>query len=309
MMSRPPLPIHQLLRMVASLALTLGLLAPCAASQTAPAPTASVSVPAAAPPLNGIAHVALRVKDIAVSVDFYHKLGFDQAFANKSAGGAITTSFIKINDRQFVELYPVTASDPASSFLHLCFGAADLKALGEYYAAQGLAPAAVRSGDDGNLLLTLKGPQQADAPQSIEFTQYLPGSQQTAALGKLLGPDRVGDKIILVALPMQNPAAARDFYLAKLGFMPSPGRVYRLELPGTSGESVEIVPSDALGTKASITFSATDLDKSAAQLQRQGVEFQRASEMVSGPGGQSTEIEMIGLSDPDGNVIRIQAVH
>ena len=33
-----------------------------------------------APPFNGIAHVAIRVHDLAASVDFYQKLGFEQAF-------------------------------------------------------------------------------------------------------------------------------------------------------------------------------------------------------------------------------------
>jgi catechol 2,3-dioxygenase-like lactoylglutathione lyase family enzyme len=289
------------------------LLVPFAGAQTGahpPAPpTASVTAPASVPPLTGIAAVALRVKDIPASVDFYHKLGFDQAFANTSPDGAVTESFIKLNDHQYIKLVPVTSADPQPGFLHVCFEASDLSALHTFYVAQGLAPSAPSATSDGNQLFTIKGPQQLKSPQPIDYTQYMPGSKQSLALGKLLGPDRVGDKMTLVALSMQNPAAARDFYIAKLGFLPTPGRVYRLNLPGSSGESVEIVPADALGAKASITLTTTNLDKSAAQLQRQGVEFQRASEMLSGADGQSTEIEMIGLTDPDGNVLRIQFTH
>ncbi len=44
----------------------------------------TVLLPAAhaqqAPPLAGIAHVALRVKDLAASIAFYQSLGFEQAF-------------------------------------------------------------------------------------------------------------------------------------------------------------------------------------------------------------------------------------
>ena len=57
-------------------------------------------------PFNGIAHIAIRVKDIAASVAFYNRLGFQQAFA-MNKGDVVTQSFIKINDTQFIELYPI----------------------------------------------------------------------------------------------------------------------------------------------------------------------------------------------------------
>jgi catechol 2,3-dioxygenase-like lactoylglutathione lyase family enzyme len=257
--------------------------------------------------MNGIAHIAIRVKDIAASVAFYHKLGFDQAFANTSPDGTVTQSFVKLNDRQYIELYPVTARDTQIGFLHLCFEGTDLNALHDFYVAEGLTPIAVRKAGAGNLLFTMKGPQQFADPQNIEYTQYMPGSKHTLDFGQHLGPDRVGDKMTGVALAMQDPAAARDFYLAKLGFTPAAGRVYRLNLPGTSGEQVEIVPVDGLGPKSSILLTSPDLDRSAAQLQRQGLEFQRASEMWTAADGKSTEVEMISVTDPDGNIIRIQA--
>ena len=56
------------------------------------------------PELDGIAHVALRVADVAVSREFYAKLDFEQAFEFTDAKG-VTTSYVKVNDRQFIELY------------------------------------------------------------------------------------------------------------------------------------------------------------------------------------------------------------
>src|SRR5580698_3224036 len=103
------------------------------------APTSATTAPAAVPPMNGIAHIAIRVKDIAASVAFYHKLGFDQAFANMAKDGTtVTQSFVKLNDRQYIELYPVTDHDPKIEFLHLCFEGADLNAIHDYYVAEGL---------------------------------------------------------------------------------------------------------------------------------------------------------------------------
>jgi catechol 2,3-dioxygenase-like lactoylglutathione lyase family enzyme len=291
-------------RCIAVLTLAAGL-STFASAQTTPAPAAA---PATVPPMNGIAHIAIRVKDIAASVAFYHKLGFDQAFANLAKDGTtVTQSFIKLNDRQYIELYPVTDHDARVEFLHLCFEGADLNAIHDYYVAEGLTPISVRTAGAGNLLFTMKGPQQFADPQNIEYTQYMPGSKHTLEFGKLNGPDRVGDKMTVVALAMQDPAAARTYYLTKLGFTPAAGRVYRLNLPGTSGEQVEIVSVDALGSKSSIILTSADLDKAAAQLKRQAVAFQRASESWTDADNKSHEVEMIEVNDPDNNIIRIES--
>ena len=279
-----------------------------AAAQTAPATPAA---PAALPPMNGIAHIAIRVKDIPASVAFYHKLGFDQAFANLGKDGTtITQSFLKLNDRQYIELYPIAAQNPTQSspeFLHLCFEGADLNAIHDYYVAEGLTPISVRTAGAGNLLFTMKGPQQFADPQNIEYTQYMPGSKHTLEFGKLNGPDRVGDKMTVVVLDMQDPAAARDYYLTKLGFTPSKTNPALLDLPGTSGESVQIVPVTDLGARSSIVLTTADLDKSAAQLTSQQVEFKRASTTTTDAQGKTHTVDMIAITDPDGNIIRLQS--
>ena len=290
-------------RRIALLALAAGL-SNFAAAQAAPAP-------ASVPPMNGIAHIAIRVKDISASVAFYHKLGFDQAFANMSRDGStVTQSFVKLNDRQYIELYPASAQNPTqstSAFMHLCFEGADLNAIHDYYVAEGLTPISVRTAAAGNLLFTLKGLQQLSVPQNIEYTQYMPGSLHSKDFGQHLSPDRVGDKMTVVALAMQDPAAARFFYVDKLGFAPAPGSTDRFNLPGPSGEQIEIVTAAELGTKSSIILTTPSLDKAAAQLKRQDVSFQRASSAVTGGKGQGARtIEMISVTDPDGNIIRIQ---
>jgi catechol 2,3-dioxygenase-like lactoylglutathione lyase family enzyme len=290
---------------IALLAVTASL--PAFALAQTPATPAPAAAPASAPPMNGIAHIAIRVKDIAASVAFYHKLGFDQAFANLAKDGAtVTQSFIKLNDRQFIELYPVTDRDTQIGFLHLCFEGADLNAIHDFYVAEGLTPISVRTAGAGNLLFTMKGPQQFADPQNIEYTQYMPGSRHTLDFGQHLGPDRVGERMTAVALAMQDPAAARDFYLTKLGFTPVADNPARLSLPGTPAQQVEIVPIDPLGPRSSIVLESSNLDKAAAQLTRQQVEFKRASASATDAKGKTRTNEMISVTDPDGNIIRIQ---
>ena len=118
-----------------------------------------LSLPALAqsPPINGLAHIAIAVQNLPQSRDFYNKLGFEEAF-HFGEGDAITQSFLKVNDRQFIELYPATAKQPAG-FLHLCFEGADLNALHDFDLSRRLTPISVRKARAGNLLFTAEGPE------------------------------------------------------------------------------------------------------------------------------------------------------
>ena len=126
----------------------------------------------------------------------------------------------------------------------------------------------------------------------------MPGSKHTVDFGQHLGPDRVGDKMTVVALAMQDPDGAQIYYLGKLGFTQSKEHPSRFNLPGTSGEQVEIVPVATLGAKSSIVLTTPDLDKSAAQLTRQQVAFQRASASATGTAGKTDTIDMISVTEP-----------
>ena len=271
-----------------------------AAPAATPAPAAPAAAPTQTPPFNGIAHIAIRVQSIADSLAFYNKLGFQQAFANTGRGGSVSQSFVKINDKQFIELYPAVPPNPArpqsaaqstSCFLHLCLEAADINATHDFYVAEGLAPRAVETAGAGNLLFTLRGPQQPTFAQNIEYTQYMPTSRHTLDIGQHLSPDRVADKMTVVTLAMQDPAAARDFYLTKLGFTASKSNPMLLNLPGTSGQMVEIVPADPLGTKSKILLTSPDIRKAGELLKAKGVAF--------------TDGDTLTVIDPDGNIIQI----
>jgi catechol 2,3-dioxygenase-like lactoylglutathione lyase family enzyme len=249
-----------------------------------------------APPFNGIAHVAIRVHDLAASVAFYQKLGFEQAFdlrRNDGAHGSFTyESFIKINDSQFIELYPATDRDPAIGFLHLCFEGGDLNAIYDDYISRGLTPTAVRKAGAGNLLFTMAGPLQPSGPQNIEYTQYMPGSLHSNDQGKHLGPDRVADKLIAVAVAMKDPTAARDFYINQLHFKPIAGDQMDMHMPGESGQEVEIVAA-SFGAKARLTFGSENLSKAARHLHKEGVAAVKNGATLT-------------ITDPDGNILLLE---
>ena len=244
------------------------------------------------PPFNGVAHVAIRVHDLAASIAFYQKLGFEQAFDLRK-DNVPYESFIKINDNQFIELYPVTDKNPDVGFLHLCFEGVDLNAIHDDYVTHGLTPTAVRKAGAGNLLFTLAGPQQPSGPQNIEYTQYEAGSLHSNDQGKHLGLDRVAEKLIAVALAMKDPTAARDFYINQLHFKPIANDQMDLHMPGESGQEVEIVPVAALGTKARLTLESESLGKAARHLHKEGIAAAKTGATLT-------------ITDPDGNILILE---
>ncbi len=258
----------------------------CAAQAQVDAPA-----PAQAPVLAGIAHAAIRVADLDKSRAFYEKLGFEEAFS-MSRDGKPTQSFIKVNDRQFIELYPQMKPTDAIGFMHVCFESAEIEALNRTYLARGLTPLPVRKAGAGNLLFTMEGPEK----QNIEYTQYMPGSKHTNDKGLHLGANRVSEQMVAMGIEMQDPAAARTFYVEKLGFAPVASLAPSLEqeqtwlaLPGESGLRVEIVQHGP-GSAFQMFFGVSDLRRTAAQLKALHIAVEKHKSMLT-------------ILDPDGNRI------
>lgn len=246
------------------------------------------------PPLAGIAHIAIRVRSLDSSREFYNKLGFEEAFNLKDKSGNPRESFIKINDHQFIELYPGDPENAPVGFLHVCFEGDDLDAIHDDYVAHGLTPTAVRKAGAGNLLFTLAGPADANGKaQNIEYTEYQPGSLHSSDQGKHLGDDRVGDTIFSVTLAVRDPAAARDFYLNGLSFKSIAHDPMFLHMPGNSGQEVEIATAASLGTKARFTLRTENLAKAARILRKKEIKAIKSADTLT-------------VSDPDGNQIMIR---
>ena len=276
----------------------------------APAQT-SASASSATPNLTGIAHVAIRVADLERARDFFHKLGFEESFA-MDAGGTPTEAFFKINDRQFIELYPRRDASSAVGFMHVCFEAADLNAVHQDYVNHGLAPNQMRRAGAGNLLFTLQGPDQPGPPsdlrgaatQNIEYTQYMPGSRHTLDRGQHLGPNRIADRIAGVGIPFADPAAALTFYVDKLSFQrgarPLLAGYPALALPGTADQQIEFLPPASGSSESDLSF---DLIFSVANL-RDTADRLRALGFAA-PKHSKTLV----IHDPDGDSVVFVVAH
>jgi catechol 2,3-dioxygenase-like lactoylglutathione lyase family enzyme len=239
---------------------------------------------AQAPDLSGIAHLAFRVSDVQKSRAFYEKLGFEQAF-ELSKNGKTTEAFMKVNDRQFIELYPeIGMPGTPVGLLHFCFEVADLQALESEYVRRGLKPSPVRKAGAGNLLMTMRGPEN----ELLEYTQYMPGSLHSDDRGKHLGTRRISDHLAGATMAVHDVPAERAFYTSKLGFKPEgSANPPLLRLPGNSSEVLELVSAPGR-PNTTIFFTVTDVTGTADDLEKRGVSVEANPTSVS-------------LTDPDGN--------
>ena len=240
--------------------------------------------------LTGIAHVALRVDDLQKSREFYHTLGFEQAFDFTDAGKT-SVAYIKVNDRQFIELIPRTDDSQPGGILHICFETTDIEALQKAYLERGLQPTDVQKGRAGNILFSIHGPDG----QVLEYTQYLPGSLHSLDHGKHLGERRVADHLLEATTLVRDIAAERAFYTSKLAFreVSSSGidesDGLELSIAGNPGDRVAL----QVGTQAAkprVVFAVTSIRQAARELRGRGFKVQK-------------ERDTISITDPDGAVI------
>ncbi len=167
------------------------------------------------PPITGVAHIGLETNDMAAARQFYgHTLGYADFSLDKPGGGLMVTYF-KVNDHQYIEVFPDLKSETQDRLAHIAFETTNAQQLRDYLASRnGKVPDTVKPGLDGNLSFTIK---DADG-HTIEFVQYMPGSLHSRNFGKLLPNSRVSKRIIHVGFTVQDRAAADALFKDILGF-------------------------------------------------------------------------------------------
>ncbi len=242
---------------------------------------------AQSPDLTGIAHVAFRVNDLDKSREFYHTLGFDQAFEFTDAG-KISVAYIKVNDRQFIELIPRTSDSQPGGILHTCFEAADIESVHKAYVERGLQPTEPKKARAGNLLFVMHGPDG----QLLEYTQYLPDSLHSLDRGKHLGEHQISQHMFQASTPVRDIVAERTFYTTKLSFKDAASGGTELYIAGNSRDRIEL-QSDSPATKPRVIFAAKNIRNTAKDLRSRSLSVQKGAHTVF-------------VTDPDGAVIAFQ---
>jgi catechol 2,3-dioxygenase-like lactoylglutathione lyase family enzyme len=169
------------------------------------------------PPIVGVAHIGLKTADLAADRKFYTGLlGFQEPFnIEKPDGSGLALTYFKVNDHQYIEVFP-TLKDPQEDRLsHISFETTDAEQLREYLASKGIkVPDKLPPRRDHDLGFDVIDPDGHD----IEFMQYVPGSLHEKSFGKFMPATRISTHIIHVGFIVTDQAAEYHFYHDILGF-------------------------------------------------------------------------------------------
>lgn len=168
------------------------------------------------PKILGVAHIAVKTSDLAAARNFYGRdLGFEEPFTLDKATGGLQLTYFKVNDHQYIEVFP-DLNDPNDVQLsHIAFETDNARQLRGYLASRGVkVPEKLEPGRDGNLEFMVKDPDGHD----VEFMEYVPGSLHSRNFGKFLPEGRISQHMIHVGVTVKDREAADKFYKEVLGF-------------------------------------------------------------------------------------------
>jgi catechol 2,3-dioxygenase-like lactoylglutathione lyase family enzyme len=168
------------------------------------------------PPILGISHIALRVKDAAEARNFFgHVLGFDELPREETAKGKMRYIYFKVSDDQYIAVSPTLSSPTEDRLIHIAYRTPDARGLRRYLAGHGVAvPTKLQKDPDGDLSFSLQDP----AGHTVEYIQYLPGSVESRNFGKFLSSKRTSRQIIHAGETVDNRTPADHFYGGILGY-------------------------------------------------------------------------------------------
>ncbi len=233
------------------------------------------------PRILGISHAAFYVSDMAQARAFYEGfLGFASPFSIPRKNPDERLVWIKINDRQSVELFPGSEVGPeADRLYHIAIEVDDADAMLAYLRARGVAglpPTATSPiGKIGNKNFTIKDPNG----NGVEIVQYMADGWTMREAGKHLPETRIAQRMNHVGVMVGELEASLKFYGEILGFREtwrgsSGGKTLNwvnLQVPdGTDYVEFmlyETLPTkDRLRTMHHICLEVPDIEKAAAIL-------------------------------------------
>jgi catechol 2,3-dioxygenase-like lactoylglutathione lyase family enzyme len=269
-------------------------------------------------PLLGLAHVGFRVGDLEKARAFYHGvLGYDEAFDLKAPDGHIAVAYFKVNDNQFIEIFPGIPPGKTIMMTHIAMYTGDIEKLHKMLEERGLAPGKINDGKDGNRNFGIRNPP-GQGLEFLEFVQYMPNGWHRQSAGKFLGDRRISTQLLHAGIVTTDFEAARHFYVDQLGFtvglqpqaggrakpvqVPLGGHI-AIRMPGPSGDYMEIsnpknpVTGRWLGVVAHVSLAVPDIDAAYRLVQERGL-----TENLKPPHDR-----WLDLYDPDGTRTELTA--
>jgi catechol 2,3-dioxygenase-like lactoylglutathione lyase family enzyme len=269
------------------------------------------------PRITGISHVGYFVSDLPKALGFWHDLlGYDEAYDLKKPGTEqVRIAFIKINDRQHIELFTDAPSAPPNMMSHLCFTVDNVEQMRAYLRSKGfdVKPGAGAKTRTGDYAFEIKDPDG----MLVEFVQSLPTGMEAEAAGKFLPASRISPSIYHLGFLVGNTQKSLAFYEDILGFKetwrggrdPKVLSWINLQVPdGTDYIELMLYSKlpDTFGTQNHTSLVVPDLQKAVAELEARPwyqtyLTFQKPLEMRVGVNGK----RQVNLYDPDGTRVEL----
>jgi lactoylglutathione lyase len=167
------------------------------------------------PKILGVAHIAIYAADYEKSRAFYRDfLGFQEPYSLSNPDGTPSMTFFKINERQYIELFPET--QPKTDRLnHISIQTDDAEAMRKYLASRGVTvPKVVSKGRIRNSNFNIKDP----AGHTVEIVQYEPDGWTVREQGKHMPEGRASRHMMHVGIIVTDLEPAMKFYTDVLGF-------------------------------------------------------------------------------------------
>ena len=141
-------------------------------------------------------------------------LGFQEPYSLKNPDGTPSMTFFKINERQYIELFPEKQGG-SDRLNHLSFETNDIEALRLYLGSRGVkVPARAQRARIGNLSFNIADPEG----HTLEMVQYMPDGWTARERGKFLGDNRISKHLMHVGIIVTRLEPELRFYEDVLGF-------------------------------------------------------------------------------------------
>lgn len=168
------------------------------------------------PLITGVAHAAFFTKDVESTRQFFKEyLGFAEPFSLMATNGKdLALTFIKINDRQYVEVFPERVKG-GNRMYHFAIETNDAEAMRNYLKSKGVkVPESTPKGRSGNSNYFVTDPNGT----ICEIVQYEPNSLSDKNIGKDMPDTRVSVRMKHVGFMVPDLDKAVSFYCDILGF-------------------------------------------------------------------------------------------
>ena len=229
------------------------------------------------PRIVGLSHAAFFVHDVDKARAFYKNfLGYEEPFSLNKPDGSLDLTYIKINDRQSIELF-TERGQGANRLYQVAFEVDDAEAMRAYLASRGIkTPDKVNKGRIGNLNFSVKDPDGHTA----EFVQYLPDGWTLRDAGKHMPVEPLSTHLKHVGFTVDSLDRSLKFYRDLLGCQ----ETWRGNAPGQQLQWVNLKVPDGedyielmlyaeppslmrLGSMNHISLEVADVTKTAATLE------------------------------------------